>query len=176
MRRGHGGCCQHRRGESEVTAARGRWALRGGQAVQPRAVSPPGSSQVENIQPFSAKDLSIRSLGDRIRDLGQLRNLYPNTPKDQAFGSHYNSEWGEQGGLRGEQRDLGPGSCCQGWRCIVPRGAVAHGCFSSPRRRADGQGRPRLRLHRHQDDSGKREVGGGRRLSASPHGGVCTGR
>lgn len=54
---------------------------------------PTGSSQVENIQPFSAKDLSIRSLGDRIRDLGQLRNLYPNTPKDQAFGSHYNSEW-----------------------------------------------------------------------------------
>lgn len=54
---------------------------------------PAGSSQVENIQPFSAKDLSIRSLGDRIRDLGQLRNLYPNTPKDQAFGSHYNSEW-----------------------------------------------------------------------------------
>ncbi|KAM8990465.1 signal transducer and activator of transcription 6 isoform 3-T3 [Ara ararauna] len=51
-----------------------------------------GSSQVENIQPFSAKDLSIRSLGDRIRDLGQLRNLYPNTPKDQAFGSHYNKE------------------------------------------------------------------------------------
>lgn len=47
---------------------------------------------MENIQPFSAKDLSIRSLGDRIRDLGQLRNLYPNTPKDQAFGSHYNSE------------------------------------------------------------------------------------
>ncbi|XP_019466673.1 signal transducer and activator of transcription 6-like [Meleagris gallopavo] len=51
-----------------------------------------GSSQVENIQPFSAKDLSIRSLGDRIRDLRQLRNLYPNTPKDQAFGCHYNKE------------------------------------------------------------------------------------
>ncbi|XP_053907252.1 signal transducer and activator of transcription 6 isoform X2 [Cuculus canorus] len=51
-----------------------------------------GSSQVENIQPFSAKDLSIRSLGDRIRDLVQLRNLYPNIPKDQAFGSHYNKE------------------------------------------------------------------------------------
>ncbi|NWZ87509.1 STAT6 protein, partial [Poecile atricapillus] len=56
-----------------------------------------GSSQVENIQPFSAKDLSIRCLGDRIRDLGQLRNLYPNIPKDQAFGSHYNSEWGGLG-------------------------------------------------------------------------------
>ncbi|XP_067385778.1 signal transducer and activator of transcription 6 isoform X2 [Emydura macquarii macquarii] len=51
-----------------------------------------GSSQVENIQPFSAKDLSIRSLGDRIRDLTQLRNLYPDKPKDQAFGSHYNKE------------------------------------------------------------------------------------
>lgn len=51
-----------------------------------------GSSQVENIQPFSAKDLSIRSLGDRIRDLRQLRNLYPNIPKDQAFGCHYNKE------------------------------------------------------------------------------------
>uniref|UniRef100_A0A8C8RL57 Signal transducer and activator of transcription n=1 Tax=Pelusios castaneus TaxID=367368 RepID=A0A8C8RL57_9SAUR len=51
-----------------------------------------GSSQVENIQPFSAKDLSIRSLGDRIRDLAQLRNLYPDKPKDQAFGSHYNKE------------------------------------------------------------------------------------
>ncbi|CAM4602713.1 unnamed protein product [Lepidochelys kempii] len=51
-----------------------------------------GSSQVENIQPFSAKDLHIRSLGDRIRDLGQLRNLYPNQPKDQVFGSHYNKE------------------------------------------------------------------------------------
>uniref|UniRef100_A0A8B9Q846 Signal transducer and activator of transcription n=1 Tax=Apteryx owenii TaxID=8824 RepID=A0A8B9Q846_APTOW len=57
-----------------------------------------GSSQVENIQPFSAKDLSIRSLGDRIRDLGQLRNLYPNTPKDQAFGSHYNSDRAVLGG------------------------------------------------------------------------------
>ncbi|OXB50879.1 UNVERIFIED_CONTAM: hypothetical protein H355_005275, partial [Colinus virginianus] len=60
-----------------------------------------GSGQVENILPFSAKDLSIRSLGDRIRDLGQLRNLYPNTPKDQAFGCHYNSEprgWGALGG------------------------------------------------------------------------------
>ncbi|XP_074835598.1 signal transducer and activator of transcription 6 isoform X2 [Carettochelys insculpta] len=51
-----------------------------------------GSSQVENIQPFSAKDLHIRSLGDRIRDLEKLRNLYPDKPKDQAFGIHYNKE------------------------------------------------------------------------------------
>ncbi|XP_042554569.1 signal transducer and activator of transcription 6 [Dipodomys spectabilis] len=51
-----------------------------------------GSSQIENIQPFSAKDLSIRSLGDRIRDLAQLKNLYPKKPKDEAFGSHYKHE------------------------------------------------------------------------------------
>lgn len=51
-----------------------------------------GSPQIENIQPFSAKDLSIRSLGDRIRDLAQLKNLYPNKPKDEAFRSHYKHE------------------------------------------------------------------------------------
>uniref|UniRef100_A0A8C4LGY8 Signal transducer and activator of transcription n=1 Tax=Equus asinus asinus TaxID=83772 RepID=A0A8C4LGY8_EQUAS len=51
-----------------------------------------GSSQIENIQPFSAKDLSIRSLGDRIRDLAQLKNLYPKKPKDEAFRSHYKRE------------------------------------------------------------------------------------
>ncbi|KAM5287820.1 signal transducer and activator of transcription 6 [Ctenodactylus gundi] len=51
-----------------------------------------GSSQIENIQPFSAKDLSIRSLGDRIRDLTQLKNLYPKKPKDEAFRSHYKHE------------------------------------------------------------------------------------
>ncbi|KAB0397319.1 hypothetical protein E2I00_005374, partial [Balaenoptera physalus] len=51
-----------------------------------------GSPQIENIQPFSAKDLSIRSLGDRIRDLAQLRNLYPKKPKDEAFRSHYKPE------------------------------------------------------------------------------------
>lgn len=51
-----------------------------------------GSSQIENIQPFSAKDLSIRSLGDRIRDLAQLKNLYPKKPKDEAFRNHYKPE------------------------------------------------------------------------------------
>ncbi|KAF6121968.1 signal transducer and activator of transcription 6 [Phyllostomus discolor] len=51
-----------------------------------------GSPQIENIQPFSAKDLSIRSLGDRIRDLAQLKNLYPKKPKDEAFRSHYKHE------------------------------------------------------------------------------------
>ncbi|XP_044533451.1 signal transducer and activator of transcription 6 [Gracilinanus agilis] len=51
-----------------------------------------GTPQIENIQPFSVKDLSIRSLGDRIRDLAQLKNLYPKKPKDEAFRSHYKPE------------------------------------------------------------------------------------
>lgn len=55
-------------------------------------IPPVGSPQIENIQPFSAKDLSIRSLGDRIRDLAQLKNLYPKKPKDEAFRSHYKRE------------------------------------------------------------------------------------
>uniref|UniRef100_A0A7M4EUK5 Signal transducer and activator of transcription n=1 Tax=Crocodylus porosus TaxID=8502 RepID=A0A7M4EUK5_CROPO len=80
------------------TAPDGTFLLRysdseiGGVTIAYLARAEDGSWQVENIQPFSAKDLSIRSLGDRIRDLVQLRNLYPNIPKDQAFGNHYNSE------------------------------------------------------------------------------------
>lgn len=94
---------------------------------------PAGSSQVENIQPFSAKDLSIRSLGDRIRDLGQLRNLYPNIPKDQAFGSHYNSEWvGAAAGTgprsSGEERG---GGVWRGW--VPPRSCWPQGAASASR-------------------------------------------
>ncbi|XP_053150008.1 signal transducer and activator of transcription 6 isoform X2 [Hemicordylus capensis] len=46
-----------------------------------------GSSQVENIQPFTAKQLSIRSLADCVLDLSQLELLYPRRPKYEAFGS-----------------------------------------------------------------------------------------
>lgn len=92
---GRGGRCRLRGGG--VAVARGASGVLGTGRWSPALRLPPGSSQVENIQPFSAKDLSIRSLGDRIRDLGQLRNLYPNVPKDQAFGSHYNSEWAGAG-------------------------------------------------------------------------------
>lgn len=108
-------------------------------------MSPAGSSQVENIQPFSAKDLSIRSLGDRIRDLGQLRNLYPNTPKDQAFGSHYNSEWWEQRGpglgaapaarLWGGAGGAARGAEGFGSRVLLAPGAAKAGAASSRARR-----------------------------------------
>lgn len=41
------------------------------------------------LQPFTAKDFSIRSLADRISDLIQLQYLYPGTPKTKAFGRYY---------------------------------------------------------------------------------------
>jgi len=43
------------------------------------------------LQPFTRKDLMIRSLADRIHDCPQMNNLYPNIPKDQAFGKYYSS-------------------------------------------------------------------------------------
>lgn len=41
------------------------------------------------LQPFCHKDFGIRSLGDRIKDLGQCVYLYPDIPKDKAFGNYY---------------------------------------------------------------------------------------
>ena len=41
------------------------------------------------LQPFSRKDLSIRSLPDRIYDCVQMVMLYPNKPKETAFAKYY---------------------------------------------------------------------------------------
>lgn len=48
-----------------------------------------GIPQVIMLQPFLAKDFAIRSLTDRVYDLGQLVTLYPDIPKEQAFGQYY---------------------------------------------------------------------------------------
>ncbi len=45
--------------------------------------------EVANVEPYSRKDLSIRSLPDRINDCVQMRALYPNVPKNAAFGKYY---------------------------------------------------------------------------------------
>lgn len=44
---------------------------------------------VKMIQPFTNKDFAIRSLADRIKDLTQCVTLYPDIPKDMAFGKYY---------------------------------------------------------------------------------------
>lgn len=45
--------------------------------------------QIVMLQPFCHKDFAIRSLGDRIKDLNQCVHLYPDIPKDKAFGNYY---------------------------------------------------------------------------------------
>lgn len=45
--------------------------------------------EVLMLQPFSHKDLVVRSLADRIKDVKQLLYLYPDIPKDVAFQAYY---------------------------------------------------------------------------------------
>ncbi|XP_062519356.1 signal transducer and activator of transcription 5B-like [Corticium candelabrum] len=61
----------------------------GGVTVAWVAENDQGELQVWNLQPWWAKDFSIRALADRIHDLPQLRYLYPDIPKDKAFGQYY---------------------------------------------------------------------------------------
>ncbi|RWS07662.1 signal transducer and activator of transcription 5B-like protein [Dinothrombium tinctorium] len=46
-------------------------------------------SEVFMLQPFTSRDFAIRGLPDRINDLKHLLYLYPDIPKDQAFGKYY---------------------------------------------------------------------------------------
>lgn len=47
------------------------------------------NSEVFMLQPFTSKDFAIRSLADRISDLAHLVSLYPDIPKESAFGKYY---------------------------------------------------------------------------------------
>ncbi|XP_059812313.1 signal transducer and activator of transcription 5B-like isoform X1 [Hypanus sabinus] len=51
-----------------------------------------GGRQVFNVQPFTTKDLTIRSLGDRVRDIERLLYLFPSRPKDETFKKYYTKE------------------------------------------------------------------------------------
>lgn len=44
-----------------------------------------GMPQVLHIQPFNSKDLGARALSDRLADLEELKTLYPNISKKEAF-------------------------------------------------------------------------------------------
>lgn len=52
--------------------------------------------KVMMLQPFTAKDFAIRNLADRLSDLSHLVYLYPDIPKQAAFGSHYTPVCGKQ--------------------------------------------------------------------------------
>ncbi|XP_040927507.1 signal transducer and activator of transcription 6 isoform X3 [Betta splendens] len=51
-----------------------------------------GGQIIQNIQPFTKRDLEIRSLGDRIRDINHITYLYPEFPKDDVFKQFYTAE------------------------------------------------------------------------------------
>lgn len=61
--------------------------------------------QVYMLQPWTAKDLNVRGLADRIQDLQHLRYLYPNINKDEAFGEFYSPVTEEQRGTDGYVRN-----------------------------------------------------------------------
>ncbi|XP_070766150.1 signal transducer and activator of transcription 6 isoform X2 [Enoplosus armatus] len=48
-----------------------------------------GGQKIQNIQPFTKRDLEIRSLGDRIRDISDITYLYPDFPKHEVFKKFY---------------------------------------------------------------------------------------
>lgn len=54
-----------------------------------------GIMQVTMIEPFTNKHFEYRSLGDRINDLRQCVNLYPNIPKKKAFANYFSPKVGE---------------------------------------------------------------------------------
>ncbi|XP_043983859.1 signal transducer and activator of transcription 6 isoform X2 [Gambusia affinis] len=51
-----------------------------------------GIPMIQNIQPFTRKDLEIRCLGDRIGDINEILYLYPNVPKNDAFKKFYTEQ------------------------------------------------------------------------------------
>ena len=56
--------------------------------------------QVWNLAPFTEKDFKIRGLGDRIKDLPHLVNLYPDIPKNVVFSRHWSQSQGRCGARR----------------------------------------------------------------------------
>ncbi|XP_045456323.1 signal transducer and activator of transcription 5B-like [Melitaea cinxia] len=46
-------------------------------------------NEVFSLQPFTSRELMLRSLADRILDLTQLQFLYPNLAKDDVFSKFY---------------------------------------------------------------------------------------
>ncbi|KAI3357399.1 hypothetical protein L3Q82_015832 [Scortum barcoo] len=61
----------------------------GGITIAYVSASETGGLKIQNIQPFTKRDLEIRSLGDRIRDISHITHLYPDYPKHDVFKKFY---------------------------------------------------------------------------------------
>ncbi|XP_028264893.1 signal transducer and activator of transcription 6 isoform X2 [Parambassis ranga] len=61
----------------------------GGITIAYVSASENGGQKIQNIQPFTKRDLEIRSLGDRIRDINHITHLYPEFSKHDVFRKFY---------------------------------------------------------------------------------------
>uniref|UniRef100_A0A3P8Y3J1 Signal transducer and activator of transcription n=1 Tax=Esox lucius TaxID=8010 RepID=A0A3P8Y3J1_ESOLU len=61
----------------------------GGITIAYVAPSENGGQKIQNIQPSTKRDLEIRSLGDRIRDIDFITHVYPDLPKNDVFRKYY---------------------------------------------------------------------------------------
>lgn len=52
-----------------------------------------GGRKIQNIQPFTKKDLDSAGLGDRIRDISCISYVYPDLPKDEVFKKFYTGKY-----------------------------------------------------------------------------------
>ncbi|XP_051517084.1 signal transducer and activator of transcription 5B-like isoform X1 [Myxocyprinus asiaticus] len=48
-----------------------------------------GGRKIQNIQPFTKKDLDSAGLGDRIRDINCITHVYPDLPKNDVFNKFF---------------------------------------------------------------------------------------
>ncbi|XP_022670376.1 signal transducer and activator of transcription 5A-like isoform X2 [Varroa jacobsoni] len=61
----------------------------GGISIAWVAETEAGGKNILMVQPFTARDLNISSLADRVSDLHNILYLYPEIPKETAFGRYY---------------------------------------------------------------------------------------
>ncbi|CAG9767639.1 unnamed protein product [Ceutorhynchus assimilis] len=64
------------------------------------------TQEVFSLQPFTAKDFSVRSLADRIADLSHLVTLYPDTAKELFFQKYYTPYQDQQQPINGYVRPV----------------------------------------------------------------------
>ncbi|XP_056128839.1 signal transducer and activator of transcription 6 isoform X2 [Lampris incognitus] len=64
----------------------------GGITIAYVAASENGGQKIQNIQPFTKRDLEIRCLGDRIRDIEHITSLYPDYLKHDVFRKYYTDD------------------------------------------------------------------------------------
>ena len=52
----------------------------------------PGQHEIWDLAPWTSNHLNVRKFADRLKDLQELVTLYPDKPKDEAFGRYYTND------------------------------------------------------------------------------------